>query len=156
MQYADLYSAAPYVLTFAIPAEFTGSDTLVATAKFADGTIIEKEVEIQIVLPSNIVLSGISVDPTRILLQKLPLESDPNKVRAYENRGIGVGGVYSDGIEREITASANGTTYTSSNEKVVTVDAEGNVKAQGLGAATINVRNGKYNATVKVVVKPYK
>ncbi len=156
MQYSDLYSTPPYELTFTIPADFTGQDTLVASEKFSDGKIIETRVEINVILPSNVTLQGISVDPTFILLQKMPAGSDANKVRAFETANIGVGGMYSDGIERGLTSPAKGTTYISSNEKVATVDAEGNVTAQGLGDATITVRNGKYSATVKVVVKAYK
>lgn len=156
MQYADLYSSPPYELTFTIPANFTGKDILVASEKFSDGKIIETQVEINVILPSNVILQGISVDPTRILLQKMPAGSDPNDIRIAETRSIGVGGMYSDGVKRGLTSSSKGTTYTSSNEKAVTVDAEGNVKAQGLGGATITVKNGKYSTTVKVVVKPYK
>jgi hypothetical protein len=156
MQYSELYSSPPYELSFKVPADFTGKDVLVASEKFSDGKIIEARVEINVVLPSNVTLQGISVDPTRILLQKLPEESEPNKISAYETRNIGVSGLYSDGINRYIALSADGTTYTSSDDKVVTVDAEGNVTARDLGSATITVKNGKYIATVKVVVKPYK
>ena len=129
---------------------------MVASEKFSDGTFIEKKLQILVVLPSNIVLTGISVDQTFILLQKMPAGSDANKIRAFETANIGVGGMYSDGVERGLTSPAKGTTYTSSNEKVVTVDTEGNIKAQGLGTAKIIVRNGKYTATVDVVVKAYK
>ncbi|MCL5024393.1 MAG: Ig-like domain-containing protein [Nitrospirae bacterium] len=156
MQYSDLYSAPPYELTFTIPADFTGKDILVASERFSDDKIIETQVEITVILPTNITLQGINASPTFILLQKMPSGSDPNDVRAYETDSLAVSGTYSDGVKREITASASGTTYTSSNEKVVTVSPDGKVTAQGLGNATITVRNGKYSATVKIVVKPYK
>jgi hypothetical protein len=156
MQYSDIYSAAPYVLTFAIPTEFIGNDTLVATAKFADGTIIEKEVQIQVVLPTNIVLKEITIAPNPVFLYKMTQNSDPNDIRIFENKSMGVGGIYSDGVQRNITSSTDGTTYVSGNENVVTVNSEGKVTAQGSGTTTITVRNGKCNATVKVVVKPYK
>ena len=55
-----------------------------------------------------------------------------------------------------MTPSSNGTTYASSDQNVVTVDKEGKVTAQGIGEAKIIVRNGKYSAEVKVVVKAYK
>jgi hypothetical protein len=155
MQYSELYSVAPYELSFTIPVDFTGKDTLVASAKFSDGTIVEKEVEINVVLQSNIILTGISVDPTFILLWKLPPDSNPNEVMAYETEDISVGGTYSDGVKRGITFSSSGTTYASSDEKIVTVDKDGNVTAHGVGEATITIRNGKYGATVKISVKPY-
>jgi hypothetical protein len=156
MQHSELYSIAPYELTFTIPADFTGKDTLVASEKFSDGTIIEKEVEILVVLPSNVVLKSIAVDPKVIFLEKLPIGSDPAKVMTYETEDISVGGMYSDGVKRNITSSADGTTYTSSNEKVVTVSPEGDVSVQGVGTAKITVRNGKYSVDVEIIVDPYK
>lgn len=59
-------------------------------------------------------------------------------------------GVYSDGVNRNITASASGTTYQSSNEKIVTVSPEGRVTARGLGAAKITVKNGNYSSIVDI------
>jgi hypothetical protein len=156
MQYSELYSIPPYELTFTIPADFTGKDTLVASEKLSDGTIVEKEVEILVVLPSNIVLKSIDVDPKFIYLQKMPTSSDPNKVIAYETHSLGVGGTYSDGIERNITSPSKGTTFMSSNEKVVTVNPEGDVTAQGIGTAKITVRNGNFSVDVEVIVDPYK
>lgn len=117
--------------------------------------IVELKRKIRIVLPSNVVLKGISVDPTFILLKKLPEGSDPNDIRISETESIGVGGMYSDGIERELKSSASGTTYTSSDETVVKVDKEGKVTAQGVGNAKITVKNGNFTATVDVIVKPY-
>ncbi|GBE05316.1 bacterial Ig-like domain [bacterium BMS3Abin10] len=146
----------PYELTFTIPLEFTGSDKIVASAKFSDGNIVETEVQMQVVLPANITLQGIKIDPDDfILLKKLPPDSDPNDVRIAETDYISVSGLYSDGVKRWIASSADGTTYTSSDETIVTVDSEGKVTAQGLGEAKITVKNGNYSATVDVIVKPY-
>ena len=151
-----LQQPIPYSYEFTIDRDFVGTETILVVAKLSDGRVIQSQVQINVVLPSNIVLTGISVDPTFILLQKMPTGSDPNKIRAYETRDIGVGGLYSDGVERYVASSTDGTTYMSSNEKVVTVDTEGNVTAQGTGTAKITVKNGKFTATVDVVVKPYK
>jgi hypothetical protein len=88
-------------------------------------------------------------------IRKVPQGSNLVDVSKIETRQLGVAGIYSDGVSRQLTSSAMGTTYTSSDEKVTTVSPEGKATAQGLGTATITVRNGKYSATVKVVVKPY-
>ncbi len=146
----------PYTYEFVIDKDFIGNDTIVAIAKLTNNTSIEVKVEITVVLPSDVVLKGIDVDPKVIFLYKLPPGTDSNKMRIFETKSFGVGGTYSDGIEREITSSANGTTYTSSDEKIVTVASEGKVKAQGIGRTKITVRNGKYSAEVKVIVKPYR
>jgi hypothetical protein len=156
LPFSAISISPPYEFTFTIPSSFTGADTIVAEAKFSDGTIVESKVQIQVVLPSDIVLKSISASPTYILLQKLPAGSDQNEIIAYETDSLAVGGIYSDGVKREITSSSSGTIYTSSDEKVVSVSLEGEVTAQGIGTTTIIVRNGKYSAPVKVVVKPYK
>lgn len=155
MNLSEVRSSEPYVFILRIPPIFIGKGTLVAIARYADGTAAKKEVEISVVLPTTVVLTGISVDPAPIFLKKLPEGSDPNDIRIAETEYISVGGIYSDGVKRNISDASDGTTYTSSDEKVVTVDSEGNLKAQGIGKTTITVRNGKFSATVKVTVDPY-
>jgi hypothetical protein len=118
--------------------------------------VVELKRKIKIVLPSSVVLNSIAVDPKVIFLEKLPPGSDPTRVMTYETEDISVGGMYSDGVKRNITSSSDGTTYTSSNEKVVTVSPEGDVTAQGIGTAKITVRNAKFSADVEVIVDPYK
>jgi len=147
----------PYEFAFTIDSDFIGTENIIAIAKMVDGTGIEAEVQIKVILPSNITLQGIKINPDDfILLKKLPPGSDSNKVRAYETTSIGVFGIYSDGVKREeITSSVSGTTYTSSDENIVKVDKEGKVTAQGIGKAKITVRNGSYSAVVDVIVKPY-
>jgi len=54
---------------------------------------------------------------------------------------IFVTGNYPGNITSDLTSSASGTTYKSSNTGVVTVDAEGNATAVGFGTAAITVSN---------------
>jgi len=155
MRDSDLDFTPPYNFEFTVPPEFTGTGTIVADGKLQDDSHIESKVQIQVVLPSNITLQGIKINPNDfILLKKLPLGSDPNDVRIAETERISVFGVYSDGVKRQELTS--GTSYTSSDETIVKVDKEGKVTAQGLGEAKITVKNGNYSATVDVVVEPYK
>jgi hypothetical protein len=49
-----------------------------------------------------------------------------------------------------------GTTYSSSDGKIVKIDSEGKVTPQEIGKATITARNGKFSANVTVFVEPYK
>jgi len=91
-----------------------------------------------------------------MILYKAPADLNPDDKKTLEERQITVAGIYSDGFNRQITSSSMGTTYTSSDEKIVKVDSEGKVTPQALGTANITIRNGKYSATVKVIVKPYK
>ncbi len=103
-------------------------------------------------LPPNVLLQSLIVEPNPLFLDKLPAGSDPDDVSVFGTRDISVKGVYSDGVKRKLT----GNTYTSSNEKVVTVSSEGKATAQGIGKATITVRNGKISVDVRVIVDPYK
>ena len=113
-------------------------------------------------LPPNVVLQGIMAGSkvvsgsTLVLLEKLPAGSSATDIETYEKSELSVHGQYSDGVNRILTSSASGTTYASSDEKVVTVDKEGKVVAQGIGKAKITVRNGNFSANVDVLVKPYK
>jgi hypothetical protein len=156
MHFSTLNISPPYELVFTIPKAFTGEDTIVASAKFSDGSIVESKMKIFVTLPVNVILKGVDVDPNPVYLYKMPINSDSNDVRIFETKSLGVGGMYSDGVERNITSSQRGTTYTSSNEKVVTVSLNGKVTAQSIGMAKIIVRNGKFSADVEVIVDPYK
>lgn len=106
-------------------------------------------------LPSNVVLQGIRVGEELMVLYIAPPDSSLEDRQRIETDEVSVAGIYSDGISRLITPSAMGTTYVSSDEKVVTVDSEGKLAAKALGRSKIAVRNGKYSAAVRVVVKPY-
>ena len=151
-----MLTSPPYQYVFSIDKDFIGTETILANARLDNNKVIEARVDIQVVLPSNIALAGIRTGPNPVCLYKMPQNSNPNDIRIFETKSMAVSGTYSDGIKREITGSTSGTTYTSSDEKVVTVDKEGKVTAQGLGKAKITVRNGKFSAMVDVVVKPYK
>jgi hypothetical protein len=146
----------PYELSFAIDPDFIGTDTILASARLDDGRVIESNVQITVVLPPDVLLKSIDVEPKIIFLYKLPPGSDLNKVRIFETKSLSVGGTYTDGIEREITSSISGTTYANSDEKVVAVNSEGKMTAKSTGTAKITVKNGNLSAEVKVVVKPYK
>jgi pimeloyl-ACP methyl ester carboxylesterase len=74
-----------------------------------------------------------------------------NKVGATER--VDVVGNYSGGIQRDLTSSASGTVYKSSNAKVITVDTEGNVKATGLGTAVVTVTNSGVQAFATFTVE---
>jgi len=120
-----------------------------------------KEIELSrrvfVKIQPGVVLQSLSVfDQDHFLLYKLPAGSTPEDMQRVESDQLKVSGIYSDGIKRNITASVSGTTYVSSNEKVVTVSPEGKVTAQGLGNAKITVKNSKLSAKVDIVVKTYR
>ncbi|MGB0910843.1 MAG: PKD domain-containing protein [Nitrospirales bacterium] len=61
-------------------------------------------------------------------------------------------GVFADGITRPIRTRTSGTTYHSSNEKVVVINPDGLLRLVGNGKATIRTKNRGKEATLDVIV----
>jgi hypothetical protein len=62
-------------------------------------------------------------------------------------------GNYAGAVQRDLTSSAAGTTFTSSNTKVITVDSEGNATAAGFGTAVVTVDNSGVQAFATFTVE---
>ena len=62
-------------------------------------------------------------------------------------------GIFADGVARPIRLQPTGTTYQSSNEKVVTINPNGLLRLVGNGTATITAKNRGKEATLEVVVE---
>ena len=157
----DIYPMSYNILTgdyreeIEIPEDQKGNIDFNVLAYDKAGKKVKLTRNIFVKMRPNLVLQSIRVDDYKTLF-KLPAGSSPEEMQKVESRQLRVDGIYSDGVERDLTSSSAGTTYTSSNEKIVTVNSEGKMKAQGIGEAKITVRNGKYSAQVDVVVKPYR
>lgn len=151
--YSTIDLFAPYELEFVIDNNFVGTDKIVASGKLVDGTIIETEIEFKVVLPATVKLDSLEIDPALLFLQKLPVGSDPNKIRIYGTERIGVAGVYSDGYKRDIAPSMSGTTYRSSDDSIVIVDSEGLATAKAPGRAKIFISNSGKEVSADVIVK---
>src|SRR5690606_27752213 len=72
--------------------------------------------------------------------------------RIAEARQLGLYGLYSDSVWRDIHSASTGTTYTSLNTSIATVSGDGLVTAKGIGETTIRVRYGILEKTINVVV----
>lgn len=146
-----------YRTTLRIPANLVGYEKLSVIGLDKSGKETELIRNILVKLPPNVVLKSIMVfDQDYMLLYKLPAGSKPEDMQRIETEQLSVSGMYSDGVKRKLTSSTSGTTYTTNNEKIVTVDSDGKVTAQSIGTAKITVKNGKYSAQVDIVVKPYR
>lgn len=64
-----------------------------------------------------------------------------------------VRGVYADRVLRNLTSSATGTVYQSSNESVVRVNSDGRAQAVGEGTADITAKNQDKTDRIRVVVE---
>jgi hypothetical protein len=62
-------------------------------------------------------------------------------------------GVYADRVVRDLTSSATGTVYHSSNESVVRVNSDGRAQAVGQGTAEITARNQDKSDRIRVIVE---
>lgn len=143
-----------YVGQFPVPARSQlGPREIMITALSNEDEEVKLKRNILIVLPSNIKLQKLLVDTDPIIITKLPPEEDPNMIRVFETEKLGVGGMYSDGVQRDTSSAASGTTYQSSDEKVVKIDPNGNITVAGPGTAVITIRNRDQSAKVKVIVK---
>jgi len=149
-----------YSYSLTIPKYLSGHiDDLIVIASHVSGNVTELRRGIFVKLPSNVVLQSIVAGDAGddfVSMRKMPDGSNATDVERYETRQLTTYGRYSDGVNRELTSSASGTTYSSSDETIVKVNSEGKMAAQGLGKAKITVKNGNYSATVDVIVKPYK
>lgn len=137
----------PYEWSIQIPRSQLGPLTLAAAARVlgqTTGQAPQASVTVIVRLPSNITLQSIQVDPTPKFLLLEP-EIERQKILA-------ITGVFSDGVKRNIASSTLGTTYKSSDERIVTVDIEGVLRAVGVGKAIISVKNGDKTAQIKVQV----
>jgi hypothetical protein len=63
-----------------------------------------------------------------------------------------VTGNYSNSLQLDLTSSVTGTTYSSSNPNVVTVDPQGNVQAVAFGTATVTAQNSGLKTFATFVV----
>lgn len=141
----------PFRTEFTIPRDFDISNPIsifaigVRGQSPNDEEVRARPVNIRITLSPTVTLQSIRVDTMPRFLYL-----EPETSRTEE---LAVGGIFSDGVEREITSSALGTTYQSGNEKVVTVDKEGVLHAAGVGKTVITVKNGNKSVQIQVEVK---
>ena len=137
---AEYVTAPPWVITLSIPAEALGAINLTAYALDAGGALAESE-SVPLEVFTTATLTGLAVTPDSVNLYDFV-------VADY----LHVAGQYSDGVERDITSSAFGTTYQSNDPAIAIVDAEGLVRSVAVGETSITVTNGGHSSEVEVVV----
>jgi pimeloyl-ACP methyl ester carboxylesterase len=103
--------------------------------------------------PINGVTTTIAVRPTTPPTSLTLSQSNYILTTVSATERVDVIGNYAGGIQRDLTSSASGTTYTSSNTAVITVDSEGNVTATGLGTASVTVTNSGVKAFATFTVE---
>jgi pimeloyl-ACP methyl ester carboxylesterase len=135
------YTANSYQASLVIPTTFSGPATL-TPAILDSGTNPFLGVSITInVVPVSAPLS-LTVQQPYTHLASVP-----------SSASIFVKGNYPDDLQLNLTSAATGTTYTSSNTNVLTVDLGGNVQAVAFGTAVVTVQNNGLKAFAIFVIE---
>lgn len=137
---AERVLQSPFSVTFQVPLNLTGKFTISAAA-FDAANNIAKAPEITVLVSIPATLTSL------VKVEKLYLFS------YAPHKQLLVSGIYSDGVQRNIRSSALGTTYTSQNPSIATVDSEGMVTGHAAGKTIITVTNKQFSANVEVEVK---
>jgi pimeloyl-ACP methyl ester carboxylesterase len=123
------YNGSSYQASFTIPDAMAGPLQLVPQITDSGGNTILG------------LTTTIAVRPTTPPLSLALSQANDVLTSVGDTDRIHVAGSYPGDITRDLTSSASGTTYKSSNTSIVTVDTEGNVKAIGFGRAVVTVAN---------------
>ena len=121
---------------YASPGQYTAALTVV------DGRGGSASATVSVAITTPVTLVSLGVNPPALRFSQLNATT-----------GLIVTGRYSDGSERDVTAAASGTIYTSSILSVATASADGVVTAVGNGNAAITIANGTITANVPVAVE---
>lgn len=150
--YFNKVNGPPFQTSFTVPVKFDFTDRITISAIGVRGESPNEEeikatpITIRIALPSNVRLERLQVHSSQEMLFMRPQSAD----------GLHIYGHYSDGVEREVGASFTGTTYTTSDPRVATVNPDGLVTAVAPGKAVITVKNADKQLQVKVTVEAQK
>lgn len=135
----------PYSGTLVVPHEALGPMRLLAVAEIISGRLAGREEFDEVI---------IQVEPPAALSR---IEFETEKPLRLDVLGktldLPAVGQFADGVTRPLQGSAAGTTYRSSNERVVTVSMEGRLQVVGNGTASITVSNRGQEGTLDVIVK---
>jgi len=123
------FTGSSYQLDFTIPGFFAGPLQIVPTVRDASNNLIVG------------ITTTVAVRPTTAPLSLSLSQASDVLTSVGDTDRIHVTGNYPDDLTLDLTSSASGTTYKSSNTKVLTVDTEGNVTATGFGTAVLTVAN---------------
>jgi hypothetical protein len=137
---AGLLNSAPYTFSFQVKDDANGPLTIIAGAEDGQGFIGEAKVTINI--QTQATLNDLIIYP----------ESNPLYLLRNMEVPLEVYGLYSDSIERDITSSALGTQYNSSDLNIVEMSPDGKLNTKSIGEALITVSNSGLVKGFQVIV----
>ncbi|RKH46407.1 choice-of-anchor A family protein [Corallococcus sicarius] len=137
---ATILEVAPFTTQFQIPVQAIGSVELAAFGIDSLGRLLSSP---HVILP---VVSSAQLSSIQVLNGDATLPGQGSK------RKLVVNGKYTDGVLRDISSPALGTLYSSSNNSVATITADGTLTGVSKGVATVMVRNGTVLTSITVTV----
>ena len=109
-----------------VPAAMVGPTLVMSYTKRSDGTASMDFIEV-------------TVEPgavTRLMMASPPVMNTVGAIYQLDVKAL-----FADGVIREVTLPEKGTTYVSSNDAVLGVDADGEIQARSSGTAIVTVSN---------------
>lgn len=138
---ATLTSGLSFSASFVVPPAITGSLTITPDFTDTDGNHFTGAPVVVGIRPTG--------TPETIALQQHNFLVAPDA----PNQQLYLNGTYADGSVLDLTSPFTGTTYTSSNESVVTVNGDGLVQIVGEGFGSIAARSGSLSDFATFVVE---
>lgn len=136
----------PYEFVLPIDPKWSGPLRVMYSAQSHRGKLLGTGELLINVVPTERPVSIAVTDPVRMVAGPARNQPAPH---------INVRGTYADGTVRDIGRADLGTTFHSSDPRVVSVDAEGFLTAGVAGSAVVTVRNGELSQRVPVEVAPH-
>lgn len=154
---ATVDSKPPYGGPLTVPKGAIGTVRLLAVAEVSRGRLGTRTVfdEILVTVDPGAELTSIDFETEKPL--RLGRTGQAATYGQVDSLGktfeLPVVGIFADGIERPISAGSTGTTYESSNEKVLHVLPDGLLQIMGNGKATLTVANRGKQASLDISVE---
>jgi hypothetical protein len=142
----------PYELPIPIDRKWSGPLRLVCSVQSKRGKLIGSGELVINVVPLELPVSIAATDPVQMVASSTT--STPRKSDDAPRQHINVRGTYADGTVRDVGRPDLGTSFHSSDPRVVAVDSEGFLTAGAPGQAIVTVKNGDLSEQVPVQVHP--
>lgn len=137
---AEVDTKTPFQFDIRVPVEALGTFALTAIGHGPKGDIYTSS-PLSFRVAGSPAVESLAISPGELTLPTLGA-----------TQRLIVHGTFTDGVDRDVTRSADGTSYSSSDSGVATVSADGLVTAVGPGSATITAANGSAQGSSTVQV----
>ena len=140
---------APWSFSYTVPASITGALTVSAMASdTSTDAVYNASTVVQVGTPAA--LTALTLVPLDTAVGELTLPPYPPFTYYGEIMHFFLNGTFSDGVTRDLSYPASGTTYQSQNANIVTVVEDGGIQAVGEGLTNVIATNSGQSLTIPV------